>query len=360
MKHKVRGNGQGCAYKRGSTWTAQVIIGYRPSKTPDHQNIPVKRTKGGFHTKRDALAYCFSLKSAPTTIIIKTTLQQLYDEWYKFYSPRIVSSTMGCYQAAFIHFKPLHDTYIDLISAYDLQTCMDNCPNGKRTHQNMKCLAGLLWAYAIDRNLVQKDVTENLYIGKHQTKQRDPITQDEVTLIGKSIGMIPYAEYIYCLCYLGFRPGELLALKKEDFHTEKDLSYLVGGSKTDAGRGRRVPVPDKILPYIQDRLMIPGTDLLFPQYVYSKTEKPLFRRFKQMDDSYLRESIFKPMAEQLGISKDKSPYCARHTYSDKLKHASGDDKTKAALMGHTDYAFTQSKYQSVDLEDIKTVAKTID
>ena len=78
-----------------------------------------------------------------------------------------------------------------------------------------------------------------------------------------------------------------------------------------------------------------------------------------MHHSYFREHVFKPMMSRLGIAEGKVPYAARHTYSDKLKHADGDDKTKAGLMGHTDYAFTRSHYQSTDMDDLLNVATSI-
>ena len=63
--------------------------------------------------------------------------------------------------------------------------------------------------------------------------------------------------------------------------------------------------------------------------------------------------------ENLGIT-GRVPYSARHTYADKLQHAKGDDRDKAALIGHTDYNFTRSQYQSSPLEDLKAVTDTIE
>lgn len=359
MRPKARSNGEGTAYKRKGrpTWTAQVIVGYKQNSTPGGQPVPIKRTKAGFKTKKEAIQYCSVLLAAPTSDCKRLTLNSIYEEWKPFYSPRVTASTMECYRSAFLHFKKLHSTYIDLITAHDLQQCLDACPQGKRTHQNMKCIARLLWAYALDKQLIDKDVTEHLYIGKHDSVQREPLTDHEVELIAGSVGKMPYADYIYCLCFLGFRPGELLALRKDDFRSEAGLAYLVGGSKTEAGRDRKVPVPNQIIGIIRNRLAVDGTDLLFPQYCYDR--KNNFTGFKQMSHAYFRESVFKPIMVRLGIAKGKVPYCARHTYSDKLKRAKGTDKAKASLMGHTDYAFTQNHYQSTDLKDLKTIAKSI-
>lgn len=77
-----------------------------------------------------------------------------------------------------------------------------------------------------------------------------------------------------------------------------------------------------------------------------------------MSVNYLDESVFKPMANELGIV-GKVPYSARHSYADKLKHAEGDDKDKAALIGHTTFDFTRQQYQSSPLEDLKAVTDTI-
>ena len=348
MKSKSRGNGQGTAYRRGDTWTAQVIIGWKQPEDLTKRPIPIKRRKGGFATKREALEYCPILKSAMGKRE-RMTLQAVFDAWERDYSPRIGQSTLVCYRSAYKHFAPLHDIFIDMITAHDLQVCMDNCASGKRTHQNMKVVAGLIWAWAIDADVVQKDVTNNLYIGKGETVQREPLTEAEVETIRAAIGAEPYAEYIYALCYLGFRPGEFLKLRKSDYHVQDGVTFLIGGGKTEAGRNRSVPVPAQIADIVAARLAVEGTDYLFPR-----------ADGKPMSDAYFRETVFKPLMARLGIAEGKVPYSARHTYSDKLKRAHGDDKAKAALMGHTDYAFTQKKYQSTDLNDLKTIADSLE
>lgn len=356
MKPKSRGNGQGTAYKRGKAWTAQIIVGWRVPSDPQKAPIPIKRTKGGFPTKAAALAYCAQMRTARTERP-KKSLSQVFDEWQASYESRVGASTMAGYRAAYKHFSPLHDLLITSITARDLQECMDSCPAGKRTHQMMKVVSGLIWAYACDADYADKDVTENLYTGKGKSQQREPLTDEEVEAIRRAIPSEPYAEYVYAICYLGFRPGEFLKLKKADLHQEDGVSYLVGGGKTEAGTNRRVPVPAAISGVIQHRMAVDGTDLLFPMAVFDR--KGAFQGFRQMGDQYFRESVFKPLMTRLGVAEGKVPYCARHTYSDKLKAAEGDEKAKAALMGHTDYDFTRKRYQSVGIQDIKIVGDSI-
>ena len=355
---RSRANGTGTAKKRGRTWTAIVVDGWKFSPDGSHK-IPNYKTKGGFKTKADALNYCPVLRTQKK-LSERPKLQEVYAAWEAFYTPRIVRSTMVCYKSAYLHFKPLYDRIMDEITAQDLQDCMDACPAGKRTHQNMKCVAGLLWAYALDSDVVQKDVTENLYIGKGETVQREPLTESEVEIIRQSIGKHRYAEYIYCLCYLGFRPGEFLSLKKEHYRIIDGIEVLVNGSKTEAGRDRIVVIPPQILDIVRARLYVPGTDLIFPRYQFTRKKPVTFVGFLPFSHEYFNKHVFKPMMKELNIAEGKVPYCARHTYSDKLKRADGDAKTKAGLMGHTDYAFTQQHYQSTDMDDLLNVATSIE
>ena len=368
---KSRGNGTGCAYysSKYRYWIAQVIDGYRdvPEDLMDpankKQRVPIKKTKGGFKRREDALAYCQQVKKEKSLPDLTVTLAKIFEEWETFYSPRIDPSTMAGYRAAYKYFSPLHDCRIREITAADLQQCMDDCPKGKRTHQNMKVVAGLLWKYAKSKHIVTQVETEILFTGRGQSKKRESLTDIEVEKIRQAISRVRYADYIYALCYLGYRPGEMLELRKDQVIEHEGRLFLIEGKKTDAGRNRTVPVHQKIEPLIRSRLYVPGTDLIFPQYCFAKVSKkrpvaPLMS-FKQMTDNYFREMVFKPICASLSIAEGKVPYAARHTFSNKLKKAEGEDIDKAALMGHSKYTFTQTAYQDTNLDELAAVVDSI-
>lgn len=361
---KSRGNGQGSAYKRGSTWTAIITYGRIEQEDKTKPKKLVRKTKGGFPTKKAALEYCQELKLKGNNPK-QMTLQQVWNAWSAMYAPRIGASTLEGYKYAYNHFADLHGSYMEEISSDDLQSCMDKCPSGKRTHQNMKCIAGLLWGYAFDKNIVQKDITSNLYTGDGISVQREPIEQHEVKAIKESIGKVRYAEYVFAMCYLGFRPGELLELRKDMLHCamlpaeegeeQTPVWYFVNGKKTAAGRDRVVVVPDQILDIVLERLFIPGTDLVFPMYHFNRKKLPTLVCFKPMSHEYFNKHVFKPLMQALGFDARKVPYCARHTYADLLKKAPGTDKDKAAMIGHSKYLFTVDHYQSSHLQDLKVI-----
>lgn len=58
-----------------------------------------------------------------------------------------------------------------------------------------------------------------------------------------------FIDTILILIYTGMRVGEMLDIKIENVFMEKN--YMVGGSKTKAGKNRVIPFNKKIVPLIQ-------------------------------------------------------------------------------------------------------------
>lgn len=350
MKTKSRGNGQGTAYKRGKCWEARVVIGWKISGDPPHK-IPVYKTKGGFSTKRDAVNYLSELRKAKIIEHPPESFQWNFDHWKEQYKDRIAAKTLNDYGSVFKHYSSLHYKKVDTITAADLQECIDACKAGKRTKSLMKVVAGHVLKYAVDSNQILKDPSENLYTGNDETTHYEALTEAELKLVEQS--GLEYSDYVVALCYLGHRPSEFWNFKKSDYHVDGETKYLVGGSKTEAGKDRAVTVPPKIVPIIEHRLSVIGTDLLFPRA--DKNRKGEFKGYSVMPERYFNKFIWKPMMAELGIV-GKVPYAARHTYANKMKKAAGDEKDKAALMGHASYETTRKHYQSTSLEEKKAIS----
>lgn len=339
---KKRGNGEGNAYRRGSTWTVRVS---QPSTTDENGKLHRHRpTKGGFKTKSEALAYAETLKNGPYSAP-DISMGKVFTEWAEGYSGRVGASTMAGYKAAMKHYTSISGRSIRTIRPAELQAQIDACPAGKRTKQLMKVVAGLIWKFAQDNDLVTKNITANLYTGNDATGTRDPFTDLELQRIRQAVGTEPYADYVVALCFTGFRPGELLELKKEAYN--KQGKYLIGGGKTEAGTDRIVTIPPAIADIITQRAEADG-DLLFPN----------LKTGRKMSHEYFRKYCFDPLMAKLGIS-GKVPYSCRHTYSNLIKRAPGDTGDKARLMGHTDYTFTQERYQSSTVQDLRKITNRL-
>ena len=333
---KTRGNGLGMAYKRGSTWTARVTIGW---EFKDGKKIQKYRTCGGFPTKTDAENYCYTLKTNQRTPKINDSFSQIYDKWQKEYEGRVTETTMATYKAAWKHFKPLHALPIVDLTVSQLQECINDCKKGRSTLNDMRTVCSLVYKYAVINKLVTTNLAQYLYVNGKQKGTHSAFSTEELNKIRDSVGKIPYADYVYFMCYTGFRPNEMLSLKKDAY--DKAHNCIIGGFKTEAGRNRVVPVNAKIEPILIER-MASESDYIFP-----RPDGTL------MDDEHFRKYCFMPLMKSLGID-GKVPYSCRHTFANLLKNVRGSDTDKAALIGHSDASMTKY-YQSADYASLQAI-----
>jgi len=353
---RTRPNGTGTAIKRGRTWTAIVTIGEKQVVRDGmvHKKL-VRASKGGFTKKTDALAYCQTLKkeagNVPVTQKNRLTMKQIYDLWLPTHEPRVSKSTVDCYKAAWKYFSPLYDTDFCDIDLDDLQECLDECSKGKRTKENMKALAGLLMKYALPRHQTDMNYAEFMNTGNDEKGTRPAFSREQVEMIRKQIGVTPHAEDVYCMIYTGFRPTEFFNLTHADYR----YNVLYGGSKTEAGKDRAVPVSPKIARYI-DASSENSSSWLFPKDDGTK-----------MTARYFRDNYFYPVLAAAGIQEIPTaekpayyvPYSTRHTFANLLKDVPGSDKDKAGLIGHEDYKTTKKHYQSAEIEALKVIIEAI-
>lgn len=351
---RKRGNGEGTVYPRGETWTARIIVGWW---LDDEGNAhPHLRTKGGFKTKKEALDAIATMKKTESDKLASITFQGLYERWKADHESKVGESTMAGYTASFKHFKPIWGLCFSKLITDDMQKCLDSGGKGRRTKELMKALASGLYNYALARKIVTHNFAQHLYVGNEKKGTHPAFTTKQVEQIRESAAAGDVrAIYTYCLIYLGFRPGEMLVLTRDSYHKEGNAEYLVGGGKTEAGTDRTVPISPKIKPYLY-QLILKADPHLFPR-----------EDGKKMDDKWFRDRYFYPLLADLGIQPmpDKEhpaeyvPYSCRHTFANLLKNVEGAGKDKASLIGHTDYAFTEKRYQSAEMEKLLDIVNKI-
>ncbi len=349
-KRAKRPNGYGSVYREGSAWTAVVTKGYTPPVTPGAPRRRKTAKKRGFATEREALEYLATLKEQVEQQR-RITFAQLYDLWLPTH--RAGRDTMNCYKAAYKYFADVHSLRLDEISIDDLQECMDECPRGKATRHNMKTLCGLLYDYAIPRRHTDLDLANYLIVTGQGSESRIGFDTAQLELIRQAVGRVPYADYIYCLCYLGYRPTEFVGLDIEHYNAQE--GYFVGGIKTEAGIDRIVTISPKI------RHLIDG-------FVGGRTSGPILHDGQGHPISYAkwREDCFYPALAAIGIDNPiredgrhlYTPHCCRHTFATLMKRVDGPDKDKLAIIGHSSTRMLRH-YQDVDLDDLRRITDAL-
>lgn len=346
QKKPRRANGEGSIIPHGNGYMAIVRKRAANGKY-------ISKSKCGFKTQREARAAVPDLLKAlnrPGVLPESVTFAQLYDKWDPFYSPRVSEGEMKSAAAAFKHFAPVHNLTFANITTAQLQACLDECPRGKRTKENMKLLAGRLYSYAIGERIVSVDYSRPLYCGNEEKGKRPPFTLEEIAIIDKAErDGVPYADYVLAMIYTGFRPTEFLYLTAESYDPQQRT--LRAGIKSQAGRGgpeelgRYVPVHPRIQAIVGRAVARGG--VLFPD-----------ENGNRMNDERFRIRYFQPLMDRLGIN-NRVPYSSRHSFANFLKRPEKEklaDRDIIALMGHSDKAQT-IYYQTADIDSLRAIVE---
>lgn len=341
-----RGNGTGTVYKRGDVWVAEVTKGFRADGDKTKR---IAEKKGGFRTKKEAVEYISTLQGRQKREK-NITWNALYELWLPTH--RAGKSTIDCYKAADKYFSPIEFRKLKDIEIDDLQECIDDCPHGKRTRQNMKALCGLMYKYAVPRGYAELNLAQYLIVGGEGGAERESFNAEQIEKLRIASGSVPYADYIYCMCYLGFRPSEFLALRVQDYDPVSQT--LTGGAKTNAGKNRIVTISPKLRPIIDG-------------IVSTRTSGALFcdENGKEFNYDRFRDSAFYNALELSGIENPVekgrhkySPHTCRHTFATLMKNVPGAEKDKMRLIGHASSEMLRY-YQKVEIDDLRKITDSL-
>ena len=344
---RKRGNGEGCVFKTANgKWTAEVTLGYDKKVNADGtvKLCRKKATKTGFDTKKEALAYLPQLKIVVSTQDPNIKFKDLYDKWMELHSVKVTKSTINCYKSAYKYFAGLYYVEVSKIRTEHLQKCIDECPHGKRTKENMKALGTSLWKYAMQLDIVDRNYAEYLYIQKEEQAEKIAFSKQQLDLMWNNIKEIPDLKYVLVLCYTGMRLSEMLGAMTENYFPEE--GYFITGIKSEAGKNRVITISPKIKPFFAD----------FGQ------EKHLFTA---LSAKKFRNEIYYPALQKLDLDPLKedgthinTPHICRHTFATLMKNVDAPPTDKQKLIGHSKFEMT-AHYTHTDIDSLKKITDNI-
>lgn len=339
-----RGNGQGTVFKdRNGTWVAECTIGWDDE---DGKLVRRSRRKRGFATKNEALSYIPSMRQDLPQQDMNVKFKDLYKKWLDRHEEKVGKSTINCYKAAYKYLSPLYYVEVAKIRTEHMQKCIDECPHGTRTKENMKALCTSIWRYAMELDIVEKNYAEYVYIKKAEKAEKQALTAAQLKILWDSVDLIPNAKYILILCYTGMRLNEMLDAKTANYNEED--GYFITGSKTEAGKDRIITISPKLIPFFKD---------------FGKGELLFFER--KMTEKKFREDIFYPTLQMLGIDVLRpdgthllTPHCCRHTFATLMKNVDAPATDKQRLIGHSKFEMT-AHYTHTDLKSLKQITDNL-
>lgn len=332
-----RENGTGSIYKlsgkRRKPWAASVTIGY------DSDGNRLRRLIGTYATKREA-AEALALHSInPIPPKNDITVAELFNEWKNTHFRGLSKSSIEMYNASYNHIKPIHGVKFTRLRTAQLQGIVDSAKKSdgsvlsRSAKQKIKILLGLLYSYAIENDICNKNYAEFIKIDAEQKTEKQIFTDLEIKTLFNHVDE-PWVDSILFMIYTGFRVQEMLNISKSNVDLKNNI--IVGGLKTDAGRNRSVPIHPKIKNIVAARYNTAN------MYLFAASGDLI------MQQNNYRRRIYKPILERLGLSY-KTPHSCRHTCASLMARDGVDTMAIKQILGHTNYAFTANTYTHVDV-----------
>ena len=231
--------------KRRKPWAVRITTGWKDGRQ-------VRKYLGYYRTQADALiALAEYHKEGVGLEVSKMTLGEVYDQWIKRKEQTISISALRTHHMSYARFGALKDMPIRDIKKIHLQKWMDGIDLKPRTKGQMKSTIHQIFEYAMSYDIVVKNYAKDLEITEKAEKTGEVFTEDEIKRLwdNKNDKIV---QYVLILIYTGMRIGELLAMSNDTIYLDK--GYMVGGSKTEAGKDRAIPIHDKIKPIIEQNL----------------------------------------------------------------------------------------------------------
>ena len=339
---KKRGNGQGSVYKGpDGKWIAEYTIGWDAIDGKLNRKM---RRKKGFATKNEALAYIPELRQDIAQTDANIKFKDLYKKWIDGHAVKVEKTTLDGYKYVWKYFKQIHYVEVARLKTEHLQKCIDECPHGRRTKENMKAIGTCVFRLAMQLDIVDRNYAEYVYIPKEDKDERLAFSLDQVQTMWDNVDKVPELKYVLLLCYTGMRLSEMLGAMTETYN--KEDGYFITGVKTDAGKNRVITISPKIRPFFED--FGKGTHL-----------------FTDMTAKRFRRNIFYPALQALDMdvldeegSHIFTPHCCRHTFATLMKNVDAPATDKQKLIGHAKFEMT-AHYTHTDIASLKKITDNL-
>lgn len=291
---KSRGNGTGTAFKRGSTWTAQVVVD-RVVVAEDKPLRKVTRSKSGFRTRDEALRYCPILLHGPEKPKLAPTLEHYWDTFKEGHYKSISASKQQAYRTAWTKLDRIKGYRIDQLTVQDLQTVVSEKCASYYTARDVRTLLVSLFRIAAAEGYTHQEIPTFIHLPALEEKEQTPFSETEQKALWQlyESGDLRAAAPLLMI-YSGMMPGEAMALRVENIDMEKRIITGVG-MKTKVRKASPIVLADSILPVVESLI----ANAQKSGKIFKGKKAPFYDRYYE--------------ALQAAGCRPLSPYSCRHT-----------------------------------------------
>lgn len=232
--------------KRRKPWAVRITVGWKNGKQQ-------RKYLGYYKSQADALvALADYHKNGINVDMSNLTLNEVYEYWMERVHKKGVSdSVLRNHKMARERFGALGNRQIKTIKSAHLQDWLDGIDLKPGSKGKIRSTINQIFEYALKNDILTKNPAKGLEINEKIEYVGKVFTDEEIALLWEN-RTHEDVRRILILLYTGMRIGEMLKMDRENI--QLDEGYMVGGSKTLAGRDRIIPIHRTIVPLIREEL----------------------------------------------------------------------------------------------------------
>lgn len=294
----------------------------------------VLKPQGYFETYNDAYYALMEHHKNPYDVNKDATFGELFNEWIKLKSDSVSEGRLRLYKSTFNNLSDLHNVRMQDIKPKVIRAYMDKFKYLVRGPKDVKTVLNLVFDYAIENEVVDKNYAREIRTNTkiEEGSHHISFTDEEMSILWDHSDE-DAVKMILIQCYTGLRPGELVNLRTENISIEENK--IVGGSKSKAGRNRKVPIHPMIQGFVKHFLKIASgknSEFLFKD---SPSEK--FRI-----ESYRKD--FKEVMEKYQLNPEHKCHDPRKFFVTTAKKYQLDEYAIKLIVGHAIRDITEKVY----------------
>lgn len=338
--------------KRRKPYRARITKGWEFNKETGKKR-QIYLTIGYFETRKDALMALSQYHADPFSVDRGTiTFAEAHERWAAKAYPKMGESVLYQLKKAYKRAEPLHKMKMKDIRLMHMQEIVDTLKDYSSTTQDrQKMLFRRVFEFCMANDLVDKDYSEFIKTAPTPTEEsiHSSYTDHEIKLLWNNLDIGVPLKYsakdtrdvfpvdtILMMIYTGVRPSELLKMENANINLEE--RYMIGGNKTEAAKGRVIPIHDDVFELFEKRYN-PDNKYLIG---YKSDNPPTLQQY--------RNYMFDPVMRALDIHH--LPHDGRHTYATYADRSSINEVALARIMGHKLKTITKQTYTHKEIHEL--------
>lgn len=321
---------------------AMVTVGFTEDGKPIGK---ILKPEGYFATYNEAYSALLKFHDNPYDLSSDIKMSELFEKWIEHHSKKLKSAmSIKNIRCDWAHCSEIYQMSVREIRVRHLKGMLEASTASNGVKLRMKNILNMMMDYAVEYELVEHNYARDFSVEKHDrlkesgTGAHKTFSVEELMTILSHKGENIWIDMLIVQCFMGWRPNELCTLLRSNVNLEE--GYIIGGSKTDAGQNRKVPIHSMVYDIIE-KYNSTGNEFLFGDIIYEQYRHAFHRELRKM-----------------GITGHQ-PHDARVCFVTMAKNNGVDEYAIKKIIGHTISDLTERVYTKRDFAWLKSEIEKI-